>query len=127
MVGCGPQEEFRACADISITGKGAKPTEKPYSPTSETPEGQTPPTQEYIYSPIVSIIISLLAFAFTVLLLATLYIYYYEVGKRIKSCIKGGSKDTLQKNSTPVPPPRIKRKAPEPNGNMYSVNLESVA
>lgn len=124
MVGCGPQEQFRSCADITISEKGSKATEKP---TTEGPEGPTPPTQEYIYSPLISIIISLVAFLFTVLLLAILYIYYYEVGKRVKSCLKfGNSKiDTMEK--TPIPPPRIKRRTQDNNGGMYSVNLESVA
>lgn len=29
-VGCGPQEEFRACADVAIDGPGARPQPIPY-------------------------------------------------------------------------------------------------
>lgn len=123
MVGCGPQEEFRACADITISGKGATTTtEISVEPTAATP---LPPT-ESTYSPIVSVVLSIMTFLATVLLLAVLYIYYYEVVGRIKFYLKGGSK---KQKVIPVPPPRIKRRAPEPSDIMHNVNLriESLA
>lgn len=125
MVGCGPQEEFRGCSDITISGKGATTTEVPEGPGA--PESTPASPTEFTYSPIVSIILSIVTFLATVLLLALLYIYYYEVGRRVKSYLKGGG-NKVQK-MPPVPPPRVKRRAPEPGEHLkgYSLGVESIA
>lgn len=110
-VGCGPQEEFRACADIQITdGKGesddtpfpaaaptVKPTRRPIRPTQSTTPSATTTEEEYIDNEIpddesiskeyydyamVTAVTVLLALICSVLMLLGIYIYYYHIQKR---------------------------------------------
>ncbi|CAH2229460.1 jg20846 [Pararge aegeria aegeria] len=105
-VGCGPQEEFRACADIAIedrfttTTKGPRPTyvypnRKPATPAPEASAGST-----WYYGLVIAIITLFVAVA----VLAGLYLYYYRGGMKIKALLK--SKVPMP---APVPPPRHKR------------------
>ncbi|CAK1541798.1 unnamed protein product [Leptosia nina] len=104
-VGCGPQEEFRACADIAIGDKFTTTTKRPrptYVPPNRRP---TVPTPEETsggawYGVIVAIITLLVALA----LLAGVYLYFYGGGMRIKSLLKSKTAPPA-----PVPPPRHKK------------------
>lgn len=96
-VGCGPQEEFRACADISILDENTLQTFAPpiirTSSTSESPktvfENETILTEtemaieRFVYS---GFFIVLFSFVSVVCLFALLYICYYE--DRIKKFIE---------------------------------------
>ncbi|KAI5695606.1 hypothetical protein M8J75_000734 [Diaphorina citri] len=104
-VGCGPQEEFRACADIQITdGKGssddtpyptAKPTRRPTTsrPVTETSDTTTPeeyidneiPDEDiskesfsYLGNGVVTMATILLAFVIACLIFLAIYAYYYH-------------------------------------------------
>ncbi|XP_018579161.1 uncharacterized protein LOC108917166 [Anoplophora glabripennis] len=117
-VGCGPQEEFRACADITISGKASD------EPMVSVEEEETPelvpeyvptttivpsvPTPEESYNPISALIITLVSFLVVFSILSLLYFHFYQVGKQVKNWIKGPSKKTTQ-NLPPMPPPRARR------------------
>lgn len=105
-VGCGPQEEFRACADIAIGEQFTTTTRRPRPPY--VPPGRRPstpaPAEEQTGSAWYGVVISIVALLVTVAALAAIYLYYYRGGMRIKSLLK--SKVAL---SAPVPPPRHKR------------------
>lgn len=125
-VGCGPQEEFRACADIQI-GKGfpettespyytsTKPTttQRPTSTTEQTAQPLPPPT----YSPITALIISFVSFLVIFLVFLMLYFHYYQVGRRLKMWLKneprglpaGAHAGEEKKMCAPMPPPRVKK------------------
>lgn len=130
-VGCGPQEEFRACADIQIGGKDIPTTsENPiHLPTTPRPTKTTSattttkptilPTPAPSYSPITAIIISFVSFLVVFLVFLLLYFHYYQVGERIKKWIKNKPREKFDKQSeeekpqvqvmAPMPPPRVKR------------------
>lgn len=110
-VGCGPQEEFRACADVSV-GAEAGPPPPPLPPRSTTPK--TPQTTTAEESPTeipqdtgaedrfpIGALVCALALFFALLAFALLYLYYYRCGGRIKSLL---SKSKGSK--APPPPPR---------------------
>ncbi|XP_052739276.1 uncharacterized protein LOC112053162 [Bicyclus anynana] len=105
-VGCGPQEEFRACADIAIgenfatTTRRPKPTyvhpsRKPPTPAPEESTGST-----WYYGLVIAIVTLFVAVA----VLAGLYLYYYRGGMKIKALLK-----SKVPPPAPVPPPRHKR------------------
>ncbi|XP_048506013.1 uncharacterized protein LOC105686872 isoform X2 [Athalia rosae] len=118
-VGCGPQEEFRACADITIgdseatllphpvTGKmdtsfGTSTTKQAYpAPTEPTlvPEATGP---HWLFS----LVIVGTCLLVVVAVLALLYVYYYHVGKAKKFLMV---EKLLQPNIAPVAPPRHKK------------------
>ncbi|KAJ8921245.1 hypothetical protein NQ315_013717 [Exocentrus adspersus] len=98
-VGCGPQEEFRACADITISGKA---TDEPMVSVEEEETPEVVP--EYVPTTTTPNICSL---AFSILFL--LYFHFYQIGKQIKNWIKGPSKKTTTQNLAPMPPPRARR------------------
>ncbi|XP_068623737.1 uncharacterized protein [Battus philenor] len=108
-VGCGPQEEFRACADVAVDANApttrrprpARPSsDVPASPTS--PTAPTAPAASAWYGPGIA-----LATLFVALVaLAGIYLYYYRGGMRIKSLLKS---QAAAAGAAPVPPPRHKR------------------
>ncbi|KAJ8958026.1 hypothetical protein NQ318_002030 [Aromia moschata] len=116
-VGCGPQEEFRACADIKISGK---PTDVPMEPEVEEVPEVVPehvptsttvpsvPTPEESFSPISALLISLVSFLVVFSILFLTYFHFYKVGSQVKNWIKGPSTKSRQ-SMPPMPPPRIKR------------------
>ncbi|KAK9874455.1 hypothetical protein WA026_002796 [Henosepilachna vigintioctopunctata] len=122
-VGCGPQEEFRACADITITGK-AEPM-LPDIPTTSTvstvvtttpTHDELPPVHEESYSPISALIVTLLSFLVVCLILFLLYFHFYQIGKQLKSWLKESPKKHNASNQKttlpplpPLPPPRIRK------------------
>lgn len=129
-VGCGPQEEFRACADISIAGKG---TDTPLLPdittvtTSVTTITEVPPSTpepEATHSPITALLISLVTFLLVFLILSLFYFHFYRVGSHLKSWIKGGGNAEKKKTVTPLPPPRGRRNTTRERDDMYDVNLK---
>lgn len=104
-VGCGPQEEFRSCADIAIGEGLATTTRRPrpnYVPPGRKPTLPTP--EESSGSAWYGVLIALIALLVAVSALAAIYLYYYRGGMRIKSLLK-----TKAPPPAPVPPPRHKR------------------
>ncbi|KAI8441952.1 hypothetical protein MSG28_005624 [Choristoneura fumiferana] len=105
-VGCGPQEEFRACADIAIEDRFATTTKRPrpnYVPPAKRPSVPTP-EENTSGSAWYGVLVAFVALLVAVSVLAGFYLYYYRGGMRIKSLLK--SKAPLP---APVPPPRHKR------------------
>ncbi|KAK5638704.1 hypothetical protein RI129_012999 [Pyrocoelia pectoralis] len=129
QVGCGPQEEFRACADITI-GKGFVETSSPETIDTEVTSTTTiPPTSEESYNPISAIIISIISFLIALLIFFLLYFHYYRVGGKIKSWLKGRSENKTDDGHTgviPMPPPRIRRPKGKDDGesNLHEINLK---
>lgn len=104
-VGCGRQEEFRACADIAI-GKGFATTTRrprpPYVPPGRKPTLPTP--EESTGSSWYSVVVVVVALLLTVVFLAGMYLYHYRGGTGIKSLLKSKAAPPA-----PVPPPRQKK------------------
>lgn len=118
-VGCGPQEEFRACADIVIEGKADQSLvpeiEQPLVSTTHQPELSSTlmvptslPTPEESYNPLSALLISFVSFLVAFSILFLLYLHFYHIGSHIKSWIKGPKK-TAALVVPPRPPPRTKR------------------
>lgn len=137
-VGCGAQEEFRACADINIGDVGPQPPLRPLRPgtkptartkatdttststPSGTEKGQTSETEDSpsrLLGPIVAVFTLLVV----VCMLASIYLYYYH-GQRVKHLMlwKREQKtpiisyppSAMPPSLTPmppIPPPRTKR------------------
>ncbi|XP_013167702.1 PREDICTED: uncharacterized protein LOC106117803 [Papilio xuthus] len=106
-VGCGPQEEFRACADIAIGGRFATTTRRPrptYVPPSRRPA--TPLPEDSTGSAWYSVLIAVIALLVALAALAGIYLYYYSGGMKIKALLKWGSASPAP---APVPPPRHKK------------------
>lgn len=135
-VGCGPQEEFRACADITISGKATDeamvPPTVPIVPEDEDEYNELepptgPPTQsdEQSYSPVSALVVTLVSFLVAFLVLFLLYFHFYQVGRKIRDWIKtrnqkGDNKvSNMRSNYPPIVPPRNKKyPAPQPGQNM---------
>ncbi|XP_050667786.1 uncharacterized protein LOC126967385 [Leptidea sinapis] len=106
-VGCGPQEEFRACADIAIEGRFSTTTRKPrpsYVPPSWRPTVPTP--EESSGSAWYVILVAILALLIALGVLTGIYLYYYRGDLRIKNLIKS---NTAPPALAPIPPPRQKK------------------
>lgn len=106
-VGCGPQEEFRACADIAIGDRFTTTTRRPrptYVPPNRTPKVPTPEQSESSGSAWFGVIIAIITLFIAIAVLAGIYLYYYRGGMRIKNLLKSKGAPPA-----PVPPPRHKR------------------
>ncbi|XP_022914568.2 uncharacterized protein [Onthophagus taurus] len=145
-IGCGPQEEFRACADISVSDKFEITTRIPFQTTQTTfinTSSTTTPIQENVYSPLNSILIILITFLIVCLGMFMIYFYFYQVGKRIKDwidkilCINdhqnekdakndSNSKESNEIGSFPVVPPRNKKNKPVGDVDMEEIDLNTV-
>ncbi|XP_050353388.1 uncharacterized protein LOC126775462 [Nymphalis io] len=104
-VGCGPQEEFRACADIAVGDRFTTTTRRPrpaYVPPSRKPPVPIP--EESTGSAWYGILIALLTLFIAISAMAGIYLYYYRGGINIKSLLK-----SKVPKPAPVPPPRHKR------------------
>ncbi|XP_076397096.1 uncharacterized protein LOC100878113 isoform X2 [Megachile rotundata] len=111
-VGCGPQEEFRACADITI-GDDVEPL--PPRPPVETPAkapGEKTPT-EPTWVPessgpywLFSIVIAGTCLLVVLAAMALLYSYYYHAGRAKKWLM---ARRLLAPESPPVAPPRHRK------------------
>ncbi|CAH1185401.1 unnamed protein product [Phyllotreta striolata] len=115
-VGCGPQEEFRACADISITGKmGEEPLEpeieEPVTISSTTVTIPTLSIPEESYNPLSALLISFVSFLVAFSILFLLYFHFYQLGSNVKRWIKG-PQEKGPLNLPPRPPPRARRRSP---------------
>lgn len=91
-VGCGPQETFRACADIAIhQGHISQvPNEIPTTTSEENDQTPTPTTpDEYNkYDGFKTLIVVGVSLFVVLLLISIVYTYYYQVGGRIKGWLK---------------------------------------
>lgn len=120
-VGCGPQEEFRACSDISIGEFAASPPLRPTRPgTKTTPRGKitdgtksTPATdvetfEEPVYDPntryLGAIVIILSALLVVLCLLAAIYLYHYH-GNRVKQFMHWNQQQQQQQHQQKTPMP----------------------
>lgn len=104
-VGCGPQEEFRACADIAVGERFATTTRRPrptYVPPSRRPSAPTP--EESTGSTLYGVLVAIITLLVVLAAMAGIYLYYYRGGMRIKSLLK-----SKVPTPAPVPPPRHKR------------------
>ncbi|XP_041972028.1 uncharacterized protein LOC121728004 [Aricia agestis] len=105
-VGCGPQEEFRSCADISISDEHTT-TRRPrpsYVPPSRRPTVPTPAETESTGSSVYGIVIAIVSLLLALAVLAAVYLYYYRGGMRIKNLLR-----KKVPPPAPVPPPRHKK------------------
>ncbi|PSN43757.1 hypothetical protein C0J52_06412 [Blattella germanica] len=123
-VGCGPQEEFRACADVEIVDSTGAADETPFDneiPTQEenkdseqtsTPTSETPTPVSTTDWWLVTVIAAC-AFIAVATMLALVYLYYYHAGDAVKRWL-GGERfyKRAQPPQQPVPPPRAKRQHP---------------
>lgn len=119
-VGCGPQEEFRACADVEIVDSSGSADETPFYneiPTYEenkNKEKTSTPTEEMPVPVSTSwwliTMIAVCALIAAATTLALLYLYYYHASDTIKRWL-GGERFQKQANpkQQPVPPPRVKK------------------
>ncbi|XP_060533907.1 uncharacterized protein LOC132706543 [Cylas formicarius] len=118
-VGCGPQEEFRACADITISGK---PTDEAMVPPDvevvedgedynelvpliDTP---TVPPKPSHYNPISAIVVAVVSFLVAFLALFLLYFHFYRVGSAVRDFLKKRTEKS-GKNFPPAVPPRSRK------------------
>lgn len=104
-VGCGPQEEFRACADIAIEDRFTTTTKRPrptYVPPSRKPPVPIP--EESTGSAWYGVLVALLALFTAIVAMAGIYLYYYRGGINIKNLLK-----SKVPPPAPVPPPRHKK------------------
>ncbi|XP_046418425.1 uncharacterized protein LOC124178807 isoform X1 [Neodiprion fabricii] len=119
-VGCGPQEEFRACADISIGDNQPPLPPRPITPktnatggTSTTKHAQPSPTEPSLVSDIsgpywvVSLVIAGTSLLVILAAFALLYTYYYHAGKA-KQWLRAGKLLTPD-NAAPIAPPRQRK------------------
>ncbi|XP_075218054.1 uncharacterized protein LOC142322855 [Lycorma delicatula] len=113
MVGCGPQEEFRACADVAIED-GRGDTVENVVPDEDLPEdGDGGAEMNKVYRErsedwwllTLTIAISSLLLALTIY--ALLYFYYYHAGCAIKRWLHPINKSSS--SVSPIPPPRTKK------------------
>ncbi|XP_008548003.1 uncharacterized protein LOC103571572 [Microplitis demolitor] len=108
-VGCGPQEEFRGCADITIGDNyPALALPKTPSSTENSSTSSTEPTDwpEVTETPYwyLSLIISGTCLLIVLAGLALIYAYYYYAGQAKKWLMTRCGPEPA-----PVPPPRLKR------------------
>lgn len=135
-VGCGAQEEFRACSDINIGDVGPQPPLRPLRPGTK-PTTRTKPTDTTSKSPselekdktteteespsrLLGPIIAGLTLLVVLCVLASIYLYYYH-GQRVKHLMlwKREQKTPIISfppamspsvtTMPPIPPPRTKR------------------
>lgn len=125
-VGCGAQEEFRACADINIGDVGPQPPLRPTRPGTGKPTTRAPATEPTPTSAdgedaevaaedgprYLAPIIAVVALLVVLCILASIYLYNYH-GQRIKQLLhwnRANKQQTAEPWSTPVssmPPPSL--------------------
>lgn len=98
-VGCGPQEEFRACADVAIQGDGSS-EEDTYNVPGEPSVSTTPTPKSDFVEKWLIIIVVLAAFVAVCAVFALLYLYYYHASDTVKQWLH---------QQKPVPPPRTRK------------------
>lgn len=119
-VGCGSQEEFRACADIAIGyGEASVPPKPIITETDATPSGTSATKQTDLSSTepsfvpeetgpywLFSLVIAVTCLLVMLAVLALIYVYYYHAGKA-KQWLMAGK--LLTPESPPIAPPRHKK------------------
>ncbi|XP_011296924.1 uncharacterized protein [Fopius arisanus] len=120
-VGCGPQEEFRGCADITIGDNIAPlPTRAPTPSKRPTPT-KARPTDTSTYTPEASnywflgFIISGTCLLVVLAIFSLLYAYYYHAGRAkqwlmVRRLVSESGNSSLV-SQPPVAPPRHKRQS----------------
>lgn len=137
-IGCGPQEEFRACADIAIEDKH-RPGVPDHTPAKE-PEDEDVTEHDHEHELatdtnrvddagsyaeqtgryyLLSFYIMLAAMFLSIFVYTLLFIYYYGANKTIKPCwqtvvegTRNGFSFSKKTKSPPVPPPRTRKYLP---------------
>lgn len=113
-VGCGAQEEFRACADITIGDVGPQPTLRPLRPITRPTTKHTKPTNATTEQPSLDIetdaqehgpkylgpLIAVLTLLVVLCALAAVYLYHYH-GQRIKQLMQWKREQKTQNISFP--------------------------
>ncbi|KAK0080469.1 hypothetical protein PV325_013900 [Microctonus aethiopoides] len=129
-VGCGPQEEFRGCADIAIDNNFPilpSPTKKPTKPNVLPPWRTRPNNNDDVFADdewtttvtpelfesintywYLSFIIAATCLFIVIAALALLYVYYYHSG-RAKEWLMARRHSARVNDQPPVAPPRHKR------------------
>ncbi|KAE8743586.1 hypothetical protein FOCC_FOCC010833 [Frankliniella occidentalis] len=119
-VGCGPQEEFRACADVVIVNSAGEADDTPLAPEDvdvDTPVDGTPaPKSHDSGSGLFVLLIALCALAGSATVFSLMYLYFYHAGDRVKGWLaarrrntKGAVGAAVLPPGPPAPPPRHKR------------------
>lgn len=100
-VGCGPQEQFRACSDVSIGKGAASPPLRPMRPVTKPTKGSyitkvpvTQPDEDATGEEIsdtssryIGVLIAFITLLFVVCCMVVLYVYHYH-GERIKNMLR---------------------------------------
>lgn len=116
-VGCGPQEEFRACADVEIVDSSGIADETPFyneipthdenKNTDETASTEQTPVPEPATTWWLATVTAICALLSVAVTLALVYLYYYHAGDAVKRWLGG---ERFQKpTQRPIPPPRVKK------------------
>jgi len=110
-VGCGPQEEFRACADVTIgDNEAASPPRLPKQPTSPTltSTDKSPMDTSSRSGPrwLFSVVIAGTCLLVVLAAMALLYTYYYHASRAKKWLM---ARRLLVVKNPPVAPPRHKK------------------
>lgn len=123
-VGCGPQEEFRACADVAVVDSAGEADGTPLAPQDEDEDvpvdGKPTPAPKGRDSgeAVLILLIVLCALAGTATLLSLVYLYFYHAGDRVKGWLAARRGDSRNEKpplpsalppGPPAPPPRHKR------------------
>lgn len=149
-VGCGPQEEFRACADITIGDHAPAPPLRPIRPaTKTTPRAKftdatktTPSTDIEIDEPFYdaptrylgALVIILTALLVVLCLMAAIYLYHYH-GERVKQLMhwnKEHQQTQTKKSPAPIhmtqppPPPNVEAPVPPPRAKRLSQTFNDI-
>lgn len=132
-VGCGAQEEFRACSDINIGDVGPQPPLRPLKPATrpttkststarptESGDVEASESDEYV-SPFLGPFIAIICLLAVLCVLVAIYLYHYH-GQRIKHLLHWNNEHKAANHTkinttlppppstvAPVPPPRTKR------------------
>lgn len=114
-VGCGPQEEFRACADISIGDEYLEPLPPPEYPDDNRLPGDedvesSESSQDAKRAPywLLSVIIASTCLLIVIAALALLYSYYYHAGKA-KKWLMAKWYVAHDNQQPPIAPPRHRK------------------
>ena len=89
QVGCGPQEEFRACADVAIIDSSGEADETPYIPneiddtevSTETDTGEKPEGEDYSGWWFLLIVIIVATLFLVLVTFLFVYFYFYKKEK----------------------------------------------